>query len=151
MWCLPIILSLLITIIAIRHFREVYASECVGEAVVAVGSIRCTRLSFEQSLSTTCSGDVYRNGVLLNKTGQVFIINSLADYGVYGCCSKADGILNYFVFPRDCDGKCILSYLVRSHDLMVASLINSVPQHGALDLHVSYVCMHACMIVKVAI
>lgn len=109
MWCLPIILSLLITIIAIRHFRGVYAaSGCVGEAVVAVGSIRCKRLSFEQSLSTTCSGDVYRNGVLLNKTGQVFRINSLAYYGVYGCCSKADGILNYFVFPIDCDGKCIV-------------------------------------------
>lgn len=93
-------------IVIFIHFRDIYAcSNPVGRAKVKYGSIQCKRLSFGQKLKTSCFEDVHRNGVLLNDTNQqVFGITSVADYGVYRCCTRG-GVVNYFVLPEDCNGK----------------------------------------------
>ena len=103
------VVSLIISIILLRHFRGICAacSPPVGHATVREGSLQCKRMSFGTELKISCSGDVHKNGVLLNETSNVFVITSIADYGAYRCCSGRDGIVTYFILPENCNGKCM--------------------------------------------
>ena len=98
-------ISLIFTIIVCRYSRD--ADAAARQCVITGCNIQCMKLSFGKELTTSCSADVHRNGVPipLNETDKGrFAIRSLADYGVYTCCS-GDGIVQYYVIPDDCDGK----------------------------------------------
>ena len=114
-------ISLVFTIIVCRYSRD--ADAAAQQCVITGCNIRCRRLSFETELTkelTSCSADIHRNGVPLNETDKGFAIRSPADYGVYTCCSD-DGIVQYYVIPEDCDGKCTSTTIAHPYDDLVNS------------------------------
>ena len=111
-------ISLIFTIIVCRYSRD--ADAAAQQCMITGCNIRCKKLSFGTELTASCSADVHRNGVPLNETDKGFAIRSPADYGVYTCCSD-DGILHYYVFPEDCEGKYTSTAIAHLYDDLVNS------------------------------